>query len=300
MRATALVRTLGIASLCVATPCAAADNIEDAIRLAPADAWILDYADHSCSLNREFSDGQRSVMLKLEQRFPGDLYQIAFGSRNLTLTGEDPTVWLLPDSNGSEIPIGGRGERDGIEAITIVRSLRRTADLESVTGWDAAMREKREGEIEGVAVTNAFSSPFLLQTGSLSAPLQAMEHCLVDLMNGLGLDGPEQLKLTRPASRMNYERWVRRVVGEGAPRNLVVRGVNAIVPINLIIDEHGQVTHCSGRAFREFPRLVDDTCASVSKHAQYEPAMDSRGNPIASHDSFSVVYRVDGGRDWAE
>ena len=57
----------------------------DVRRLQPSSKWVVNYADDSCSLGRSFGEGDRKVMLFLEQFVPGDTFNMMLVGKSVDL-----------------------------------------------------------------------------------------------------------------------------------------------------------------------------------------------------------------------
>jgi len=73
-------------------------------RLEPTSKWVLDYANERCTLLRNFGQGDKAVLLRMD----------SFGSRGnfrVTLSGKDVPRSSTPDSRGSFYFPGDRDSR---------------------------------------------------------------------------------------------------------------------------------------------------------------------------------------------
>jgi hypothetical protein len=77
---------------------ASAQTGGEALQMAPASDWVMDYAADSCALRRAFeADGQRAL-LEMRQFGPGETFQVTVGSDTLSRTSRKPRVRFEPDS----------------------------------------------------------------------------------------------------------------------------------------------------------------------------------------------------------
>lgn len=297
----------GLLSSIAVTPAAADD---DPLLLEPSSNWVLDYAQDSCALRRLFGEEGRQVFMELRQYQPGEVMQLIVtsddirrrGGRSSFRTGRNVTANFVPDSEPYDIgrPMGvdnGEWGAGFISQIGILTARERALDTQLTLrqGVDLAItdqrREQREEEITGLAVNNAFREDFVLQTGSMRAPMEAMRTCLDELLTHWGIDAEAQKNLLRPVRPLGIERWARELQ-ERYPMEMLRRGQQAIVNVRLTVDERGQPSGCSVQNSLNEATFDELACELLLDHSRFEPALDSNGDPIASYWVTRVIYTI--------
>ena len=68
------------------------------------------------------------------------------------------------------------------------------------------------------------------------------------------------------------------------------------MPLRLIIDGSGRVTHCHVTDFLTAKVLRDAACEVMTENARFEPARDAEGNPATDFYFQQVRYLTPGGQ----
>jgi TonB family protein len=76
------------------------------------------------------------------------------------------------------------------------------------------------------------------------------------------------------------------------PADAVLRRAEGTVSFRLEIDRAGRVVSCTVTRSSNDASLDNATCAILRARAQYEPALDDRGQPIAGVDNGRVTWRL--------
>lgn len=276
--------------------CATAARAESPqpLQMTPSSKWVVDYAEDSCALRREFQAGDDRAILELRQFGPGDSLQVALVSKTLSRTSRAPRVRFDPDDDFFE-PVApfflDIGETRGVTYSDNFRPNAVKGSLGPWEDWPPADREARERAITGLSVTRSFEQSLTLQTGPMHEPMEAMRTCLDELLTHWGLDAAAQRTLSRRVKAIDQMGWARRIQTT-YPSDMVRTGQSGRVNIRLIVGADGKPASCipnigpSNAAFDEL------ACKMSMRYARFEPALDADGRPIASFFTTSIIYTI--------
>jgi len=270
--------------------------------LEPTGNWVLDYAEERCSLNRRFAVGDKWLHLRIDSYGSRQSYSLMmFGSAVPGSVGADQEIRykLSPDAGSRDArALAGRYERDSSLVIPIMFKPR-----EDEPDWARLSREERlefaatpekpdiefEREVSSLELSLWRGRRFTLALGSMGKPLEAMRVCVDNLLSSWGLDADQQATLTRAAAPL--PRTVRAVQAR-YPTSMLLSGTNGLVPVRIMVDALGSATSCVVQVDSvedAFERAVCDGLTGA-----YQPALDSRGAPVASVYRTSVIYIIQG------
>lgn len=257
--------------------------------LEPSSPWRLVHEPDSCTLARGFGQGEKLVMLQLEQFNPAPNYLV-------TLAGEpfrssDVTRKLT-------ITFGDKGRP--IETVAMSGKTKEDGRPVFLTHVSTAAREPKEGE-EVVLLTAAEEAAMdkvridllgrrdvVLATGSMGKPFALMRSCMDDLLKHWGIEpaapGIEPAALgsrARPATPKDSPgRWLR---SGDYPADGLGRGESAWIHFRLTIAEDGSVSGCSIQKVAQRSDFATRTCRLISERARFEPALDGAGQPTTGY-----------------
>lgn len=279
------VSSLTLAALLLAPlPAQAEDGV-----FTPTGGWVADYGDDYCRLARTFSDGKDQLSLALERLQPGaQVRLIMVGDGLKPFRGADQIAYQFA-------PAGASGKA------RYVRS--QTADGKQYVSFDpvflAALTppapgtppgpppvysREREQEtargITGIALAEGLTSPVRIETGSLRAPIAAMQACADDLLKVWGLD-PEKHKTMTAAAVLNPRQDG--VLPQGTvPFSEFSKFGGGANQVRLLIGADGKVTGCAIYSPSLSQSLNDKICSLAKERASFQPARDADGQPMAS------------------
>lgn len=271
-----------VVSAFIAVAPAQAQNVP---QLKPTTPWALDYAKDSCRLLRTFGTGEQEVTLGLTAYEPGGRFFIsAVGP--LTKTFRSPaTVHIAMDEvEEYDLPylqVDFEG-RPGILLTAAIspgpfsddlrQRLRERKPVESFGDPAAEARVRKIGFIDG------FEQEFVLETGSLGAPMQALKQCNAELVTHWDIDVPGHEGMSRVAwpVRPAYP-WLR---ARDFPREM--RKPTLIV-YQLIVDTEGKVAGCHIAGTDEESEFARIACEKLRETVHFDPALGADGRPVRSY-----------------
>jgi hypothetical protein len=271
---------------------------DEAVRLAARTEWVVDYADERCSLHRGFGEGDASVNLRIDWYGPRPGHRIMLVGPGVPKFG---TAWndlgfrLTPDAELR--PAGGINgtflDQPAVSFGATFLPYDPAHDFERMTVAEqmefAAVPRPPEPEFErqvrSLEVRFANGDAILLALGSMARPLEALRACMTNLQSVWGLDPAEQDTLSRNAvPKPSTVRRVQRYY----PSAMASRGLNAFVPVRVMVDAQGKVTECVVQSEGIDEVFADAVCGGLARG--YEPALDAGGRPVASVYPTSVFY----------
>ena len=130
----------------------------------------------------------------------------------------------------------------------------------------------------------------MLQTGSLAAPMEALNLCVDELMGHWGIDLEAHKTLTRPALPINLPKVARLVK---YPPRMQRAGMPGAVNVRLSIDEQGGITGCHIQMPISDPTFEESSCAALQRSLKFGPALDKDGKAVASYWITTVIFKMD-------
>lgn len=255
----------------------------------PSGGWTADYGDDYCRLVRTFSDGKDQLSLALERLQPGaQVRMIMVGDGLKPFRGADQIAYQFAPSGASGKARYVRSQTaDGKQFVSFDPVL-----LAAVTppapgtppGPPPVYSRERELEtargVTGVALAEGLTSPVRIETGSLRAPIAAMQACADDLLKVWGLD-PDKHKTMTAAARLNPN--ADGVLPQGTiPFSEFGKFSGGANQVRLLIGADGRVTACTIYSPSLSPSLNDKICSLAKERASFQPAKDADGQAMAS------------------
>lgn len=144
--------------------------------------------------------------------------------------------------------------------------------------------------ITGIEFDEGLLRGFLLQTGSLRAPIEALQTCMDDLLNSWGLDYQKHRTMTRrPAPIGNAWEWIPR--GTVGIQDFAAFG-GARNPIRVMIDEAGAPTSCHVHWPSLPERKNNAICEAIMENGSFTPALDAEGQPMATYWTADYIFAL--------
>lgn len=264
------------------------------LRMAPASKWVMDYADDSCALRRQFQGGKDTAILELREFGPGDVFQVLISSDTLSGTKQPARVRFEPDDSFSspQTYFFDDGQTHGV---VFHDSLSPNAAAQTRKKDEqprpATERDARERAITGLSLTGSFTQGVVLETGAMHAPMEAMRACLDELLDHWGLDAAVQRTLSRPAEPRNMMAWARRLQ-EAYPKKMLDKDRSGEVNIRLIVGPDGTPTKCIPNKDFSASDFSEQACELSLSVARFHPALDANGKPVASFYTTAIAYTI--------
>jgi TonB family protein len=298
-------RDLSIFVLLAALAAPGIGAAKEPLRLKPSSKWNVHYAEDSCRMGRSFGEGDQKIILMADRYQPGDALRLTFIGKPANTDVNEGVVQVRfgPAETEQEAKFYPGRLTDKTPTLILQSSIRIAPySPEILAAYEIALKAKQydfawpkitpeqEAAVTYVEVKRAIRRPFILETGSLGAPLAALEKCTDELLDHWGIDVAKHAALSRsvkPAS--NPGDWVK---SRDYPSEMVMLGKRAIVHFRLNVDVEGKPTACHIQQSTR-PKAFDDAvCKAIMRNAKFEPALDAEGKPIASYWLNSVVFHI--------
>lgn len=266
----------------------------------PSSPWAMEYAESSCKLVRNFSDGKEEITLALERTEPG--YNLAAGLAGSPLktwrNAKEAAVAFGPGGGEQDRPLMSSRLADGrtyyvINPVSLVPSpdFSRMSPADAMKAMGTPPSPERElataGTLSTLAVTKGFTEPVELQLGPMAAPMKAMQSCTDDLLTQWGLDAQAHRTLSRPAIPLNMDKLSKSFQ---FPMRAWRDGREGFVQFRLKVDAEGKPTDCVIVAAPGAQEFSDAACRALLGEWRFAPALDAQGKPIASYHSNRVFF----------
>lgn len=273
--------------------------------LKPSSKWNVHYAEDSCRMGRGFGEGAQKVVLLIDRYQPGDALRMSFVGKPAYTNRNEGIVQLRfgPVESEQEVEFYPGTLNDKTPTL-IIRGPVRIAPRspEEIAAYEAALKAKqydfiwpdippeREAAVTYIEVKRAIRQPFVLETGSLGPPLAALEKCTDELLDHWGIDVAKHAALSRSVKpKSNPGDWIK---SRDYPMAMLMMGKRAIVQFRLNVDTAGKPTACHIQQSTR-PKAFDDAvCKAIMRNAEFEPALDAGGSPIASYWLNSVIFHM--------
>ncbi|WP_299328915.1 energy transducer TonB [Parasphingopyxis sp.] len=292
-----------LASLSGALPAFA----QEPLRLEGASPWNIHYADDSCQLARVFGEGEDRATLVMRQYAPGDSFSLIVAGRPFRPTRTDTVASVRL---GSEIAVqemrylrGTVGEDRALIFFTEAL-LRPLTDAEREE-WTRLIEDEQGhlfdrpvatddeiAAIDFIEIDTRLGPPVRLVTGSMAPAFEALNACTEELLThwDWGLDVERHRGISQAARPLGSPgRWV---TPSDYPRPAIRSGAQAIVNFRLLVDTDGRVAGChiqQSIGDEAFDRAV---CRALTNRAEFSPALDAEGQPMASYYMSRVVFTI--------
>ena len=282
-----------VAALAFAVPAQAQATTQKMLQLQPATPWALDYADDSCRLVRTFGSGADEVTLGLTAYEPGGLFYVSAVGEPTRVYREEGTVRLaLGEDDVREVAQLGVvfADRPGLLIINpLAIGQPDSGAMGRILAGEplSVAAPEREAAITSIGFVDGFEREFVLQTGSLGQPMQALRECTSELMSHWeGIDPVAQAARTRvPVPTTPAHSWL---TVRDLPRALRRQ---MLINYRLTVDADGKPDGCHVAAAAQTPELASAACESLLAKARFRPALDAAGEPMRSYFSWYAVFR---------
>ena len=281
-----LVGGLAVAAMTLsgAAPAAA----QEARVYQPAGQWALDYGDDYCRLMRTFSDGKNEVALPFERIEPGPtMRMVLVGDGIRTFRGAEELGWNFAPSAG--------GERKARYALSKTVEKKDYFNLGPVMiaalgppapgtppgpppVYDRDAERTAAKPLTAITVGSGLIEPVRIETGSLEAPVGALQACADDLAGTWGLEPAKLAGATPAMPEGGGAGWLPQGTIPFEDFGKFAAGSNQV---RLMVDAAGKPTSCH----IHWPTLSESVnkkvCSTLMEKAKFSPARDAQGQAMA-------------------
>jgi hypothetical protein len=272
---------------------------QDSVRVfKPATQWAADYGDDYCRLARDFTDGKTTLSLAMDRVQPINSVRVILMGDIKTFRGANEIGYsLLPSGGERKGPFWPAKSADGREYFNLGEMLIAAPFVfnpqaapppppepgkpVAIPPYDRAAEQAYAGGINAIVFTSGFSEPLRIDTGSLKAPLTALQKCTDDLLIVWGLDAVKHQTMTRgaqPATEAN--KWVPNgTIGFGDFGKLG----GSSNQIRVMVSAEGKPTACAVHWASLDQKTNDALCKGIMEKGAFFPAVDKDGQPMASY-----------------
>ncbi len=285
----------------VVTLCLPRTATAEMITLSPSTPWVMNYAEDSCDLARGFGEGDEQTFVHFYRYVPSDEFRLSLVGAKARLTKYTDAVEL--QFGPTEEPFEARvrsGEAEGSETGFLFLE---DFSLAGPTDWNEDVRTEklnivepyeiapeREISVTEIRFISGLRSQFTLKTGSLGDPFAALRACNEELLHHWGIDVAKHRSLSRKATPIDSpERWIRY---NDYPSSMLRGGFSGLVFFRLTVEPTGEVSDCSIQQALEPEEFKKATCSVMMKRARFQPALDSKGQPIRSIFASNVYFTI--------
>jgi hypothetical protein len=270
---------IAVATIAFAVPARA----QDALRLKPASPWSLDYAEDNCRLIRTFGEGDDQVIVGLTSYEPGGRFFLsAVGNPTKTFRSPDTVRATLDDVEGSRVRYL-QANFDGRPGVIITNPIsigplpegleQRMRARQPVLSYSDPAAEER---VEAIGFVDGFEREFILETGSMRAPMKALKECTEELITHWDVAPYRDLsRIAVPKSApWTWLEW------RSYPREL---RQPMLINYRLIVDPDGRVADCDVAAVDAASEFAKVTCSQLTEKGRFDPALGAYGEPVRSY-----------------
>ena len=282
--------TMVALALCCTSPAAA----QEMVVLEPSTNWLLDYADDHCALRRIFGESGQQIRLELRQSMRSDRCEVRVSLSDFSRTpGGLETRFLDGAEFAPRFQIAQFRTGEGGEGFIYHESLMAPdVMLETELSRDAVAAENRArlATVRTYAIGNAFSSDVELQTGPLEEVFRVLGLCVDDFYQSLGIDPAMQANPASGARPVDVADWARPIL-RTYPENLYREGRTGWVRLQVVVEPDGSASRCVVSEPVVDPEYEEQTCRTVLRRGNFDPAVDHEGNAARSMYELSLYYR---------
>lgn len=303
MKLTTLIACLAAAPLLLAAA-------PEPVRLKPSSPWIVDYAENSCRLIRNFAEGKDKTVLVFESPSPGSMSMLAIG-RPLGTSREEVTARFLPLEHE---PIKGvsatstTSRQPAVHWLTVplvpdaLAALERARIEENARSrvrpppidlnQRAAIRAARRAfaaAVNALEIGTRRNRPVILETGSLGKPMEMFDKCTRDSLRDWGVDPDLEEKIVRPVWTPDASRWFS---ADDYPRDMLRQGQQSELRARLLVDATGKVTKCTSLSHFDAPAFNKLVCDKLMSRGRFEPAELADGTKVPSYYTIGFKFIV--------
>ena len=279
------VAALSILSTALTVPSAAAKG--EPLLLPPTSKWNVHYADDYCRLARTFGTGDDAITIFMDRFSPSATFRlnligppmkrwVADGTARIRFGHGLPeqSLYFYVGSFDDKVPSWSFSTGIGL------RPLPENAEDREVFAALPSFKADLE-KANGIAIGAPLRKPVILQTGPMKKPFDALHACTEQLVASWGVD----VESHRSAQRMPEpvgapENWLRNY---DYPEEMIRQRQPGLVEFRLMVDTAGKATACHIQQSTNPKGFNEVVCAALMRRAEFKPALDKDGRPMASY-----------------
>jgi len=255
----------------------------------PTAQWALDYGDDYCRLLRTFSDGKNELSLAFERIEPGPLMR-------LIMVGDGIRPFRSADELGWNFAPGGGAERKARYALSKTADKKDYYNFGPVTvaafapppgappgpppAYDRATERAAAKPFTALTVGSGLSETVRIETGSMEAPVGALQACADDLAKTWGLDSAKLAGATPAMPQGGGVGWLPQGTIPFDEFGKFAGGANQV---RIMVDAAGKPASCHVH----WPSLSDSLnkkiCNTLMDKAVFAPAKDAQGQAMTGY-----------------
>ena len=287
------------------------------LELEPSSDWRLREYDDKCRMSRTYGSGDDRLTLRIDKGGPGPGFNMILIGRPVR-NPYGPTVGLTfapgeevrrnyiesESSKGRPVmamfgvqPVSLEPESSAADGTTMKEEGEgETVDLSQASVSDVASEDvlkARYAAVTSIDLKSGVIEPISLKTDDLLEMAEPLFACAQKLANRLAWRRPEGGSTNgTPSTPRDMESWASKIQAN-YPHHLVLKGEEGSVGVRLTVNKSGRATFCEVIRYSGPASFNDTACLLLLRHARFNPAMDSEGNPRASFYKTTVRYTID-------
>lgn len=267
----------------------------------PSSAWVIDHAEKSCILKRDFQNGDDTVSLEFHQYGPWMPVTIVVASSTLKKARNKSTSQVNSANSIDTIFVASYGEaitNENAEGKVVMRDGRPfptkkyqvDLNMDSLSGTlfkaylaapPSTEKTFPEGAKTSVIATNVFNENIAMITGSLMAPITSLVKCSTEIP---ALWAPN---MTAPE---NLEKWPKVLGPTGYPAKWVRNGWQGTIDYWLVVDETGKGLNCIVDPMSSAPREMQMEFCDNLPSSGHTPALNKDGQTVKAAGFNSLTF----------
>ena len=312
------MRKIVVASLTAVMPLIVAADRPATEPLPPTSTWVVDYADQSCRLIRQFASGEDMIKLVIEKVAPrasASVLVVGPGvPRKSSRPHENDGIFQPFVKSVIENGASYKAENNGGEAIIWQGALGSDSWLldpddpalkKAVAAVEKHRRppprtiEEQRASLEALyaRAKNIVSFDFTsgphrtsLSTGPMEKPMRILDQCARDGLADWGIDPNTDALIVRPA--MSVRPAVRWFTTDDYPVQALRRSQESDMALRVNVDAAGKVTDCHVVSSVDAAEINKAVCGIMRERARFLPAELADGTKVADYDVVVLKFRL--------
>ena len=312
-----LKATIAILVCSVATPAFAQESDtshdDDTVILKPTSDWRLREMDDRCRLSRRFGSGEDRTTLWIDKGGPGPSVnitligrpfrhpygpnlRIGFGSQELlkrnyitsTSSRGRPVISLF----GVKIQRSPEAQENA--PLQYEDGNQEVADILDDGTLGGSTQDIPIHQLSGLTSLNmegALVKPVSLEIGPLKDAFSELRTCTNALTARLSGSSTEERDIVTGILPKDQIKWAKKIQAN-YPFHLLAERQEGSVKVRLTVSSQGRATFCEVTEYSGPASFNDTACLLILRHARFNPAINSDGEPVAGFFGTQVVYRI--------